>query len=255
MSAASAVVRVGVLGKSGRMGSLVCETISTAPDLELVGASDGGSEGLAQLAEHQPQVVVDFTHPDVVMDHVEYLVQQGISVVVGTSGVGADRLASIEDQLAGSPEVGVLVIPNFAIGAVLAMRFTREAAKFFSSIEVIELHHAGKADAPSGTAAATLRAVAAARAEAGLGAIPDATTSDPSGARGAVLDGGVHVHSVRLPGLVAHQEALLGNDGELLTIRHDSLQRSSFMPGVLLAVRAALSRPGLTVGLEPLLGL
>ena len=249
-------IRVGVLGKTGRMGSLVIQTVSVAGDLEFVGATDGGLEGLSELVAAQPQVVVDFTHPDAVMAHVEYLVQQGVSVVIGTSGVGPDRQAAIEEMLAAGPaEVAVLVIPNFALGAVLAMRFTREAAKFFRSVEIIELHHAGKADAPSGTAAATVHAVAAARAEAGLGAIPDATTHDPAGARGAVVDGGVHVHSIRLPGLVAHQEAILGNDGELLTIRHDSIDRSSFMPGVLLAVRSALGRPGLTVGLEPLLGL
>jgi 4-hydroxy-tetrahydrodipicolinate reductase len=248
-------IRVGVLGKTGRMGSLVSQTISTAGDLDFVGATDGGQEGLSELLAADPQVVVDFTHPDSVMTHVEFMVQQGVSMVIGTSGVGPDRQAAIEQMLAEAPDVAVLVIPNFALGAVLAMRFTREAARFFRSIEIIELHHAGKADAPSGTAAATVQAVAAARAEAGLGAIPDATTHDPSGARGAVVDGGVHVHSVRLPGLVAHQEAILGNDGELLTIRHDSIDRSSFMPGVLLAVRGALGRPGLTVGLEPLLGL
>ena len=148
-----------------------------------------------------------------------------------------------------------MVVPNFAIGAVLAMRFAREAARFFEGVEIIELHHAGKVDAPSGAAAATVEGVAAARADAGCGPIPDATESDPHGARGAVRDGGVHVHSVRLPGLVAHQEVLLGNEGELLTIRHDSMHRSSFMPGVLTAIRSAATRPGLTVGLEPLLGL
>ena len=251
----TATTRVGVLGKSGRMGSLVGETIDAAADLELVAITDGGAEGLSPMVDAGAQVVVDFTHPDAVMAHAKYLVEHGISVVIGTSGVGADRQQEIQGWLVDRLDVAVLVIPNFAIGAVLAMRFTREAARFFESVEIIELHHAGKADAPSGTAANTLREVAAARAAAGLSTIPDATTSDPAGARGAVLDGGVHVHSVRLPGLVAHQEALLGSEGELLTIRHDSLHRSSFMPGVLLAVRSALARPGLTVGLEALLGL
>jgi 4-hydroxy-tetrahydrodipicolinate reductase len=248
-------IRVGVLGKTGRMGSLAGDTVRGAPDLELVAHTDGGTQGLSEIASSGAQVVVDFTHPDVVMEHAQFLVEHGISVIIGTSGVGADRQETIRGWVADRPGVGVVVVPNFAIGAVLAMRFTREAARFFPSVEIIELHHAGKADAPSGTAANTLREVAAARADAGLGGIPDATTSDPHGARGAVLDGGVHVHSVRLPGLVAHQEALFGGQGELLTIRHDSLDRSSFMPGVLVAVRAVLTRPGLTVGLEPLLGL
>jgi 4-hydroxy-tetrahydrodipicolinate reductase len=248
-------IRVGVLGQTGRMGALVGETVSGASDLELVAHTDGGAQGLSDIASSGAQVVVDFTHPDVVMEHTKFLVQHGISVVIGTSGVGEERQETIRGWVDDKPGVGVIVVPNFAIGAVLAMRFTREAARFFPSVEVIELHHAGKVDAPSGTAANTLREIAAARAASGLGAIPDATTSDPHGARGAALDGGVHVHSVRLPGLVAHQEALFGGIGELLTIRHDSFDRGSFMPGVLLAVRAVLTRPGLTVGLEPVLGL
>ncbi|MEO5834186.1 MAG: 4-hydroxy-tetrahydrodipicolinate reductase [Nakamurella sp.] len=246
---------VGVLGATGRMGAVTCETVEQAADLRLVAAVSRGPEALRALVDAATAVVVEFTHPDVVMDNVEFLVAQGISVVVGTSGISAARQQQIAQWLTKRPDVAVIVVPNFAVGAVLAMRFAREAARFFAGVEVIELHHPGKADAPSGTAVATVRQIAAARAEAGCGPIPDATTSDPDGARGAVADGGVHVHSVRLPGLVAHQEVLLGNEGELLTIRHDSMHRSSFMPGVLLAVRAATTRPGLTVGLEPLMNL
>lgn len=251
----STSLRVGVLGATGRMGSLTCETIDAADDLTLVAAVSRGPEALSALVDARAEVVVEFTHPDTVMANVEHLVSQGISVVVGTSGISADRQARMAGWLADRPGVAVVVVPNFAIGAVLAMRFAREAARFFEGVEIIELHHAGKADAPSGAAAATVQGIAEARAAAGCGPIPDATESDPHGARGAVRDGGVHVHSVRLPGLVAHQEVLLGNDGELLTIKHDSMHRSSFMPGVLTAIRAAAGRPGLTVGLEPLLGL
>ncbi len=247
-------LRVAVLGANGRMGSLACQTVRAAADLELVAEVRRGDD-LAAVVAAGAAVAVDLTHPDQVMSNVEYLVSRGVSVVIGTSGVSVERQHRIAELLAGQPDVAVLVIPNFALGAVLMMRFAREAARFFQSVEIIELHHAGKADAPSGTATATVAAIAAARAAADLDAIPDATTSDPDGARGAVVDGGVHVHSVRLPGLVAHQEVLFGNPGELLTVKHDSLDRSSFMPGVLLAVRSAASRPGVTVGLEPLLGL
>ncbi len=254
-SSTAAPTKVGVLGATGRMGTLTCETIDAAEDLELVAAVSRGADALSALVDAGAEVVVEFTHPDVVMDNVEFLVSHGISVVVGTSGISTDRQARIAEWLADRPDVAVVVVPNFAIGAVLAMRFAREAARFFAGVEIIELHHAGKVDAPSGAAAATVQGVAEARAAAGSPPIPDATESDPYGARGAVRDGGVHVHSVRLPGLVAHQEVLLGNEGELLTIRHDSMHRSSFMPGVLTAVRAAATRPGLTVGLEALLGL
>lgn len=247
------VIRVGVIGAPGRMGTEVCQVVDAAPDMDLV-ATVGGRERLTSLAEAGSQVLVDFTHPDAVMEHIEFAIDQGIHIVVGTSGVGADRLETIRGRLAGKPDLGVIVVPNFAVGAVLAARFARQAAQFFDSVEVIELHHAGKADAPSGTAVATARGIARSRAEAGLGPVPDATTIDPDGARGAVVDG-IHVHSVRLPGLVAHQEVLLGGAGETLTIRHDSLHRSSFMPGVLTAIRRVRNRPGLTVGLEDLLGL
>ena len=247
----TAVRRVGVIGAKGRMGTEVCAAVDAAPDLDLV-AAVAGREWLFSLADAGSEVVVDFTHPDAVMEHIRFAVDHDIHCVVGTSGVGEDRLEIIRGWLAHKPGLGVMVVPNFAVGAVLATRFAREAARFFASAEVIEMHHAGKVDAPSGTAISAARAIGDARSAAGLADMPDATTAAAVGARGAVLDG-VHVHSVRMPGLVAHLEVLLGNEGETLTIRHDSTNRSSFMPGVLAAIRAVASRPGLTVGLEPLL--
>ena len=247
------VLRVGVIGARGRMGTQVCQAVDAADDMDLV-ATVGGREWLFSLADAGSQVVVDFTHPDVVMEHIRFAVDQGIHVVVGTSGIDGDRLDTIRGWLTKKPKLGVMIVPNFAIGAVLTARFARQAARFFESVEIIELHHAGKADAPSGTAVATATGVAGARAAAGMGAVPDATTIESSGARGAEISG-IHVHSVRLPGMVAHQEVLFGSSGETLTIRHDSLHRSSFMPGVLTAVRGVGSRPGLTLGLEELLGL
>ncbi len=243
-------IAVGVLGARGRMGAQVCRAVEEAGDLELVAGLDLGDD-LGPLED--AAVVVDFTHPDAVLGNVRYLLDHGIAAVVGTSGVDEERLDTLRRWLEGTAG-HVLVAPNFGVGAVLMMQFARTAARFFPSVEIVELHHAGKIDAPSGTATRTASLVAAARAEAGLDDVPDATTSDPGGARGATLDG-VHVHAVRLPGLVAHQEVLFGGTGEALTIRHDSFDRASFMPGVLLAVRAVLERPGLTVGLEPLLGL
>lgn len=247
-------LRVGIIGARGRMGTEACAAVDGAADLDLVAAIGGRGEWLFPLADAGAQVAVDLTHPDVVMDNVRFCLDQGINVVVGTSGITAQRLDTITEWLAAKPGLGVIVAPNFAIGAVLLGRFARQAARFFESVEIIELHHAGKADAPSGTAVATARAVGAARVEAGLGPVPDATTHAADGARGAEIDG-VHVHSVRLPGLVAHQEVMFGTTGETLTLRHDSMHRSSFMPGVLAAVRAVPSRPGLTVGLEAVLGL
>lgn len=235
------------------MGSEVCRAVDAAEDLDLA-AAVGGRERLAPLAEAGSEVAVDFTHPDVVLEHIRFCLDHGIHVVTGTSGLGDAELDTVRSWLAQQPGLGVVVAPNFAIGAVLTARFARQAAPFFESAEVIELHHAGKIDAPSFTAITTARGIAAARGAAGAGAVPDATTVDPGGARGAQIDG-VHVHSVRLPGLVAHQEVLLGSAGETLTLRHDSLHRSSFMPGVLTAVRSVLRRPGLTLGLEQLLGL
>ena len=247
------LLRVGVIGARGRMGAETCQAVVEAPDMDLV-AAVGGREWLFSLADADSQVVVDFSHPDVVMDHIRFCLDQNINVIAGTSGFTDERLDTVTQWLTAKPELGVVVVPNFAIGAVLSARFAREAARFFESVEIIEMHHAGKVDAPSGTAAATAQAVGRARRDAGLGAVPDATTMEIDHARGATVEG-VRVHSVRLPGLVAHQEVILGNTGETLTIRHDSLHRSSFMPGVLSSIRAVSGRPGLTVGLEQLLGL
>jgi 4-hydroxy-tetrahydrodipicolinate reductase len=244
-------MRVGVLGARGRMGRQVCEAVDGAADLELVAQVDEG-DSLSDL--EGAQVVVDFTHPDVVMDNLRFTVEHGIHGVVGTTGFTAARLDTVREWLAGAPDVGVLVAPNFGIGAVLSMKFAQLAARYYDSAEVIELHHPNKADAPSGTAVRTAELIAAARAEAGLDAPPDATTQARDGARGSDVDG-VRVHALRIAGMVAHQEIVFGGAGETLTIRHDSLDRVSFMPGVLLAVRNVASRPGLTVGLEPLLDL
>jgi 4-hydroxy-tetrahydrodipicolinate reductase len=246
------MIKVGVLGARGRMGSAVRDAVTGAGDLEVAAAVDESDprDGLAGC-----DVVVDFTHPGVVMDNLRWCIGQGLDTVVGTSGFDEARLAQVREWLAAAPSVRVLIAPNFSLGAVLMMRFAAQAARFFASAEVIELHHAGKVDAPSGTAARTAALISAARTAAGLGDPPDATVTAAPGARGTVVDG-VHVHSVRLPGLVAHQEVVLGGHGETLIIRHDSLDRASFMPGVLLAVRRLGSRPaGLTFGLEPLLGL
>lgn len=245
------MIRVGVLGAKGRMGATVVKAVEGAADMKLVGTADAGDD-FAALAD--AQAVVDFTHPDAVMDNLRYLIEHDINAVVGTTGFSEQRLATVREWLSAKPELGVLIAPNFALGAVLAMRFAQQAARFYASAEVIELHHNRKADAPSGTAAHTARLLSQARREAGLAAGSDATTSELDGARGAQVED-VRVHSVRLPGLVAHEEILFGGEGETLTIRHDSLDRSSFMPGVLLGVREVLKRPGLTVGLENVLDL
>ncbi|TCJ99073.1 4-hydroxy-tetrahydrodipicolinate reductase [Nocardia alba] len=246
-------IRVGVLGAGGKVGQAICAAVEAAPDLELVAQVDKG-DALETFTEAGTQVVVDFTHPDVVMGNLKFLIENGIHAVVGTTGFDETRLAEVRAQLTQRPEVGVLIAPNFAIGAVLSMRFAEQAARFFDSVEVIELHHPNKADAPSGTAYRTAAVIAAARAAAGVGISPDATTTELEGARGADVDG-VRVHSVRVAGLVAHQEVLFGTQGETLTIRHDSIDRSSFAPGVLLGVREIAGRPGLTVGLDPFLDL
>jgi 4-hydroxy-tetrahydrodipicolinate reductase len=240
---------VAVLGAHGRMGAEVCRAVTAADDLTLVAALDSGwtPDDLAGA-----DVVVDFTTPDAVLDNLRTCIDAGKHVVVGTSGFDEERLAEVRSWLAAAPSVGVLVAPNFGVGAVLMMRFAEQAAPYFDSVEIVELHHPGKADAPSGTARSTASRVAAARAAAGAAAAPDATTSALDGARGARVDG-VPVHSIRLAGLVAHQEVLLGTAGETLTIRHDSTDRASFMPGVLLAARAVPLRPGLTLGLDDLL--
>lgn len=246
-------IRVAVLGAAGRMGSTVVRAVDEAPDLELAVALDAGGD-LSAVVDAGAQVAVDFTVPSVTEGNVHALVDAGVHAVVGTTGWDDDALARVRDHLADRPGVGVLVAPNFAIGAVLAMAFAARAARWFESAEVVELHHPNKVDAPSGTARHTAAGIAAARAAAGLGPMPDATEQTLDGARGADVDG-VRVHAVRLRGLVAHEEILLGNAGEQLTIRHDSFDRVSFMPGVLLGVREVGRRPGLTVGLEHLLDL
>lgn len=243
-------LRVAVLGAAGRMGQAVCEAVAAASDMDLVARLDQGDDP-AELAG-AADVAIDFTIPSATEANVHALLGAGIHAVVGTTGWQEDSLARVARRLDGT-NLGVVIAPNFALSAVLAMRFAAQAAKYFESAEVIELHHPDKLDAPSGTALHTARGIAAARAEAGLGPSPDATeTGRP--ARGAEVEG-VRVHAVRLRGLVAHEEILLGNPGETLSIRTDSFDRSSFMPGVLLAARAVSSRPGLTVGLEHLLDL
>jgi 4-hydroxy-tetrahydrodipicolinate reductase len=243
--------RVGVFGSRGRMGAEVCRAVDSAPDMELVAALDLGDERTpAEAAE----VIVDFTHPDAVMDNLSWCIDHGIHAVVGTTGFTDERLDQLRTSLADHDGVNILIAPNFSIGAVLMMHFAEQAAAFYESAEIIELHHPGKADAPSGTAANTARRIAAARNAAALGPPPDATVQELPGARGAQVDG-IRVHGIRVRGLVAHQEVLLGAEGETLTIRHDSLDRVSFMPGVLAAIRAISGRPGLTVGIEPILGI
>ncbi|MFC3961985.1 4-hydroxy-tetrahydrodipicolinate reductase [Nocardia jiangsuensis] len=246
-------IRVGVLGAQGKVGQAICAAVRAADDLELVATVDK-DDALTAFTDANTEVVVDFTHPDVVMGNLKFLVQHGIHAVVGTTGFDDGRLAEVRGWLAESRETGVLIAPNFAIGAVLCMRFAEQAARFFESAEVVELHHPNKADAPSGTAYRTAGLIAEARAKAGVGRSPDATSTELDGARGADVDG-VRVHSVRLAGLVAHQEVLFGTQGETLTIRHDSIDRNSFAPGVLLGVRSIAARPGLTVGLDPFLDL
>lgn len=244
-------MRVGVLGAKGKVGATIVDAVEAAQDLTFTAGVDAGDE-LTALTDTQTQVVVDFTHPDVVMDNLKFLIDSGIHAVVGTTGFTEERVAQVRSWLDEKPDVAVLIAPNFAIGAVLSMEFAKQAARFFESVEIIELHHPFKADAPSGTAARTARLIAEARK--GLPPSPDATTTGIDGARGADVDG-VRVHSVRLAGLVAHQEILFGTQGDTLTIRHDSLDRTSFVPGVLLGVRKVAEHPGLTVGIEQLMGL
>ncbi len=244
-------VRVAVIGAAGRMGQQVCRAVDESEDVELAGRFDAGDE-LGDLAG--ADVAVDFTVPEATLDHVLHCVQLGVHAVVGTTGWTDERLSEVRAVLAEHRDVGVLIAPNFAIGAVLTMKFAAEAARFYESVEVVEMHHPDKVDAPSGTAVRTAQLIAEARRDAGAAPSPDATTTAMDGARGADVDG-VPVHAVRLRGLVAHEEVLLGSPGETLTIRHDSFDRASFMPGVLTGVRQVGQRPGLTVGLESYLGL
>ncbi|MBB5940046.1 4-hydroxy-tetrahydrodipicolinate reductase [Streptomyces zagrosensis] len=246
-------LRVAVIGAGGRIGSEAVRAVQAADDLELV-ATLGRGDRLETLTEAGAQVAVELTHPDAVLGNLEFCVRNGIHGVVGTTGWSEERLARLGEWLDAAPSTGVLIAPNFSIGAVLTMRFAQQAARFFESVEVIELHHPNKADAPSGTATRTAQLIAAARQQAGSAPQPDATSTALDGARGADVDG-VPVHSVRLRGLLAHQEVLLGGAGETLTIRHDSLHHSSFMPGILLGVRRVVTTPGLTFGLEHFLDL
>ncbi|MBI3216607.1 MAG: 4-hydroxy-tetrahydrodipicolinate reductase [Mycobacterium sp.] len=244
-------MRVGVLGAKGKVGATMVAAVEAADDLTLSAGVDAG-DALTALTDSDTEVVIDFTHPDVVMDNLKFLIDNGIHAVVGTTGFTEERFAQVRSWLADTPGVSVLIAPNFAIGAVLTMHFAQQAAPYFESVEIIELHHPHKADAPSGTATRTAKMVAEARK--GLPPNPDATSTGLDGARGADVDG-VPVHSIRLTGLVAHQEVLFGTQGETLTIRHDSLDRTSFVPGVLLGVRKVAEHPGLTIGIEPLLNL
>ena len=247
------MIKVGVLGARGRVGTEVCRGVEAADGLELVAAIDAGDD-IGGLVTAGAEAVVDFTHPDVVMDNLEFCIDHGIHAVVGTTGFDDARLDTLRGWLGDAPSTGVLIAPNFSIGAILMMRFAVAAAPYYESVEVIELHHPTKADAPSGTARRTAELIAAARREAGLGPVPDATSTSLDGARGAEVDG-IRVHGLRVRGLVAHQEVLLGGPGETLTIRHDSLDRASFVPGVLAGLRAIGDHPGLTVGLEHFLDL
>ncbi len=246
-------MKVGVLGARGRVGSEICAAVEAAEEFELVARIDAGDD-IAALVETGAEAVVDFTHPDVVMANLEFCIDHGIHAVVGTTGFDDDRLELLRTQLAGAPDTGVLIAPNFSIGAILMMRFAAVAAPFYESVEVVELHHPDKADAPSGTARRTAELIAAARREAGSAPMPDATSTGLEGARGADVDG-VRVHGLRIRGMVAHQEVILGAPGETLTIRHDSMDRASFAPGVLTGLRGIADHPGLTVGLEEFLDL
>lgn len=248
----SELIKVAVIGAAGRMGATVCRAVEDADDMELVGRFDAGDD-LGDLGG--AQVAVEFSVPSAAPTNVAACLAQGVHVVVGTTGWDDARLEAVRAQLAEAPPgTGALIAPNFAIGAILMMSFARTAARFYESVEIVEMHHPQKVDAPSGTASRTAQLISTARAEAGIGAVPDATTQDPDGARGANVDG-VRVHAVRLRGYVAHQEVLFGGEGEGLTLRHDSFDRVSFMPGVLAGVRGVGAHPGLTVGLETYLGL
>jgi 4-hydroxy-tetrahydrodipicolinate reductase len=244
---------VAVLGANGRMGAEAVKAVEAAPDMKLVAAL-GRGDSLEELVNAGARFVVDLTVPESTEANVRFAVEHGMHAVVGTTGWDASRLGALEELLGRNAGVGVLIAPNFALGSVLASAFAAKAAKYFESVEVIELHHPDKVDAPSGTAVRTAQLIAAERAAAGVGASPDATTTELAGARGCDVDG-IRVHSVRLRGLVAHQEVLLGGPGEQLTLRHDSFDRASFMPGVLLGVRNVAGHPGLTVGLDGYLDL
>ncbi|MDO5728868.1 MAG: 4-hydroxy-tetrahydrodipicolinate reductase [Actinomycetaceae bacterium] len=246
------MTKVAVIGAQGRMGKTVCEAVEAAADLELVAGLDEGDE-ITSTSLNGAEVAVDFTIPSQTLDNVLRLVELGVHVVVGTTGWDDEKYERVQAAIDGGA-ANVLIAPNFALSAVLAMEFAAMAAPLFESVEVIELHHPNKVDAPSGTAATTASKIANARTQAGVPTAPDATETDPHGTRGGRIDG-IPVHAVRLRGLVAHEEILLGNPGETLTIRTDSFDRTSFMPGVLMAVRAISERQGLTIGLDKLISL
>jgi len=249
----AAKIRVGVLGAKGKMGQAVLAAISGTDDLECVAQIDLG-DSLDLLTKNNAEVVVDFTQPDSVMGNLKFAIENRIHCVIGTTGFNDEKLAQLNRLISGNPKVGVLVAPNFGLGAVLMMQFAAKAAKYFESAEIIEMHHPNKIDAPSGTAARTAELMGDARKSAGLPVMPDDTATSLDGARGSQV-AGIHIHSIRARGLVAHQEVILGAQGETLTIRHDSFDRSGFMPGVLVAVREVGRHPGLTYGLEHFLNL
>lgn len=252
------------------MGLMVCRAVAEAEDFALVAAIDRSNVGRAigqmighpeidapvsdeldRLLEADAKVAIDFTHPDVAMDDVRWCIAHAVHAVVGTTGISHEDLQEIDELVSDEGhESNVIVAPNFALGAVLMQRFAAQAVRYLPAVEIIELHHEQKIDAPSGTAIATARRIQEERRQGWHGPLAESL----EGARGGDVEG-IRVHSVRLPGLVAHQEVIFGGQGQTLTIRHDSTDRSSFMPGVLMAARAVMTRPGLTVGLEPLLDL
>jgi len=241
-------MKVAVLGAKGRMGAETVAAIESTSDLTLSSALDLG-DSLDQLVKTGTEVVIDFTHPDSVMKNLEFAINNGIHVVVGTTGFDDKKLSELKNLLSKNPKVGALIAPNFGLGAVLMMQFSQKAAQYFESVEIIELHHANKVDAPSGTAIRTAELITDARKQSKKGAMPDASKTIIPGARGAKV-GDVPIHSVRSHGYVAHQEVIFGDAGETLSIRHDSINRTGFMPGVLIGVRNVAKHPGLTVGLE-----
>ena len=247
------MIKVGVLGAKGRVGSAVVGGVEKADDLELAAEIDHGDD-LQQLVDSGVEVIVDFTTPNAVMDNLEFCTNHGIHCVVRTTGFADERYQQVRDWCAENEGVGVLIAPNFAISAVLTMAFARQAAPFFESAEVVELHHPNKLDAPSGTAVKTAQGIAKARKDAGMGEMPDATEQALDGSRGADVDG-VPVHAVRMQGMVAHEEVIFGTTDQSLTIRQDSYGRESFVPGVLTGVREVADHPGLTIGLDEYLGL
>ena len=262
------MLKVLVNGADGRMGSQVVKAVYEDKELELVGGvsitnigKDMGElagigtldmvvrEGLGQaIDELKPDVVVDFTSPKAIFNNAKTVIEHGVNMVVGTTGLTAEQRGEL-GKMADAKGTCIFIAPNFGLGAVLMMKISTEVAKYLPDVEIIEMHHNNKLDAPSGTSIMTANMIAAARAEAGIEPAPDKTHESLDGARGAKVDG-ITIHSVRLPGYVAHQQVMFGGYGEYLTIRHDSIDRKSFMPGVILAVKKVGSHPGLTFGLE-----